>query len=173
MTTKTCQKIIKSNVAKLSEAVGTFIPKLRCREVAVSWTSWEVLADKNVTTICKNFFANWKRTTEFKVSTTYCDTSLVPKECRLTRSRFHKHFTRAFFAWNSFVQLFSSYILAKKTLSYKKLMARTLMKLTTGLDFINILCATVAYKRTLHTFFLITVWLCNFFVKEYWHKSCS
>ncbi len=91
-TTKTCQRIIKSNVEKLSAVAVTSTPKWRCRGAVVSWTSSEVPADKNVITICKNFSVNWKKTTECKVSTTYCDTSLALKECRSSRSQFQQTF---------------------------------------------------------------------------------
>jgi len=40
-------------------------------------------------------------------------------------------------------------------------------------DFINILGAPFLYKSILHSFSLITVWLCTILAKEYWHKSCS
>jgi len=40
-----------------------------------------------------------------------------------------------------------------------------LMKLTPGVNFINILGEIFSYKSTLHSFYLMTVWLCNFFGK--------
>jgi len=42
---------------------------------------------------------------------------------------------------------------------------RVLMKLTPGVNFINILSANFSYKSTLHSFSLITVWPCNYLSK--------
>jgi len=53
--------------------------------------------------------------------------------------QFDQHFMKAFFVQKSFRQLFSSYVLAKKALSYEKSARKMLMKLTPGVDFINIL----------------------------------
>jgi hypothetical protein len=44
--------------------------------------------------------------------------------------QFHHHFTRVFFVRKFFAQLFSSYVLVKKRLSYKKHASKMLMKLT-------------------------------------------
>ncbi len=41
-----------------------------------------------------------------------------------------------------------------------------------GVNFTNILWAAVSCKSVLRSFSLITVWLCNFLMKEYWCKSC-
>jgi len=41
-----------------------------------------------------------------------------------------------------------------------------------GVNFINILHAPFSYKSALHSFSIITVWLCNFLAQEYWRKSC-
>jgi len=46
-----------------------------------------------------------------------------------TLSQFRQHFTRAFFIHKCFEQLFSSYILTKKALSYEKHAHKMLMKL--------------------------------------------
>ncbi len=40
-----------------------------------------------------------------------------------------------------------------------------------GVNFINILHLPFWYKSVLRSFSLVTVWLCNFFVQEYWYKS--
>jgi len=45
------------------------------------------------------------------------------------------------------------------------------MKLTPGFDFINIYRADYLRKRRLCSFSLLTVWLCSFLAKEYYHKS--
>jgi len=42
-----------------------------------------------------------------------------------------------------------------------------------GVNFINILLKPFLYKSALRSFFLITVWLCNFLAQEYQLKSCS
>jgi len=71
---------------------------------------------------------------------------------------------------------FSSYVLALNELSYEKFAHLTLMKLTAGVNFTNTLLVPFSNKsalQSLESFFsLITVWLCNFLVKEYWCKSC-
>jgi len=36
----------------------------------------------------------------------------------------------------------------------------------------NILRLPFLYKRALHSFSLVTVWLCNFLLQEYWRTSC-
>jgi len=41
-----------------------------------------------------------------------------------------------------------------------------------GINFTNILRAAFLYESALHSFSLITVWLCNFLRKEYCHKMC-
>ncbi len=41
-----------------------------------------------------------------------------------------------------------------------------------GVNLINNLCKPFLYKSALHSFSLITVWPCNFLVKEYWRISC-
>jgi len=41
-----------------------------------------------------------------------------------------------------------------------------LMKLTAGVNFINILCVCFAYKSALHSFSLLKIWLCNFWQKN-------
>jgi hypothetical protein len=44
---------------------------------------------------------------------------------------------------------------------------------TPGVKFTNILQAACWHKSVLHTFYLITVWLCIFLEKEYQHKSLT
>jgi len=44
--------------------------------------------------------------------------------------------------------------------------ARTVLKLTQGFNFINISQAPFSYKGVLHSFSLVTVWLCNFLAQE-------
>ncbi len=66
-----------------------------------------------------------------------------------TRCHFHQRFLRAFFVRTSFWQLFSSYIrlgLGAKIL-YKKCARLTLMKLTTGVNFINVLSTRFSYEN--------------------------
>ncbi len=46
--------------------------------------------------------------------------------------KFHQHFMLPFFIRKCFAQLFSSYVFAKKALSYEKHMRKMLMKLTPG-----------------------------------------
>jgi len=48
-----------------------------------------------------------------------------------------------------------------------------LMKLTTGVNFINILLAHFLYERVLLSFSLIKVWFCIFLAKEYWHNIAA
>ena len=42
-----------------------------------------------------------------------------------------------------------------------------------GFNFNNILHAAFSYESVCTAFSLVTVWLCNFLVPKYWHKSCS
>jgi hypothetical protein len=46
-----------------------------------------------------------------------------------------------------------------------------LMKLTPGVNFINILQEPFSNKSALHSFSLITIWLWNFLSKEYLQKA--
>ncbi len=48
-----------------------------------------------------------------------------------------------------------------------KAVHRTLMKLSPGVNFTNIMRAAFYTKVFLHSFSLITVWICNFSAKEY------
>ncbi len=43
---------------------------------------------------------------------------------------------------------------------------------TTGFNLTKILQAAYSYKSVLRSFNVITVWVCNFWVKGNWHKSC-
>jgi len=54
-----------------------------------------------------------------------------------------------------------------------KAVCRTLMKLSPGVNFINILRSTFLYASVLCGFSLVTVCLCDFLVKGFWCKSCS
>ncbi len=47
-----------------------------------------------------------------------------------------------------------------------------MVKLTEGVDFINILCAPFLYKNALSSFSQITVWPSNFLANKYLCKSC-
>jgi len=58
-----------------------------------------------------------------------CHGTPVEKHCRQS----HQHFTCAFFVQKCYAQLFSSYILAKKALSYEKRAHKMFMKFTPGL----------------------------------------
>ncbi len=88
----------------------------------------------------------------------------------LTRCQFHQHFPRAFFVRKSFLAAFSSYVLPLAKNSYEKIACKML---TVGVNFINILHAPFSYKRALHSFSFLTVWLSNLLGKKYWCKSCS
>jgi len=48
----------------------------------------------------------------------------------------------------------------------KKIARNVLMKLTEGFNFTNILLQPFLYKSVLHTFTVITVWLCDFLAKR-------
>ncbi len=41
-----------------------------------------------------------------------------------------------------------------------------------GVNFTKMLCAAFLYKSALHSFSLLTFWLCYSFAKEYWCKIC-
>jgi len=43
------------------------------------------------------------------------------------------------------------------------------MKLTASVNVINILRWPFLYKSVLHSFSLVTVWLCNYLEQEYWN----
>jgi hypothetical protein len=48
-------------------------------------------------------------------------------------------------------------------------MART----SSGVNFTNILQAAFSYESFLRTFYVLTIWVCNFLAKGFGHKSCS
>jgi hypothetical protein len=50
---------------------------------------------------------------------------------------------------------------------------KMLMKFLLGVNFIKILCKPVLYKSVLHSFSLVTVWLCIFLAKEYRGKKAA
>jgi len=52
-----------------------------------------------------------------------------------------------------------------------KAACKMLVKLTKGVNFINILSAHFSYKSELSSFSLITVLLCDFLAKGYWQKK--
>jgi len=49
--------------------------------------------------------------------------------------------------------------------SYEKCGQKTLMKLTAGVNFTNILQAAFSHKSVLQGFYVLTVWLCNILAK--------
>ncbi len=52
------------------------------------------------------------------------------------------------------------------------LLVKRLMKLTLGINFTKILKSSFFLRNCFLEFSLITIWICNFFLQEYWHKSC-
>jgi hypothetical protein len=40
-------------------------------------------------------------------------------------------------------------------------------------NFTYILQAAFSYQSSLRTFYVLTIWVCNFLAKGFWHKSCS
>ncbi len=73
--------------------------------------------------------------------------------------QFHQRFfLRAFFRTNIVSAAFSSYVFALAKNSYKKRAKKTLVKLTTGDNFTNILCAHFSYKSASRSFSLVTFW---------------
>jgi hypothetical protein len=40
-------------------------------------------------------------------------------------------------------------------------------------NFTYILQAAFSYQSSLRTFYLLTIWICNFLAKGFWCKSCS
>ncbi len=46
-----------------------------------------------------------------------------------------------------------------------------LVKLTSGVNFINILHEKFSYESALCSFSLVKFWLCNFLAQKYWLKS--
>jgi hypothetical protein len=40
-------------------------------------------------------------------------------------------------------------------------------------NFTNILQAAFSYQSSLCTFYVLTIWVCIFFAKGFWCKSCS
>jgi len=75
-----------------------------------------------------------------------------PTDGKTFRCQFHQHYTHEYFVRTSF----SSYVLALNKLSYEKRARITLMKLTTGVNFINIFCAPFSYKSVfLHSLSLV------------------
>ncbi len=100
--------------------------------------------------------------------------SWLPNRCQ-----FYQHFTRKFFVWNCIFGAKILYQSASRSFAifgtkilYEKSVRKTLMKLMAGVNFTNILLVPFLYKSVLHCYYLITIWLCNFWVKEYHCKSC-
>jgi hypothetical protein len=42
-----------------------------------------------------------------------------------------------------------------------------------GVNVTNILRAAFSYESFLRSFYVLTIWFCNFLMKGFWHKSCS
>jgi len=42
-----------------------------------------------------------------------------------------------------------------------------------GVNFTNILRAAFSYESFLRSFYVLTIWVCNFLAKGFWRKSCS
>jgi hypothetical protein len=40
-------------------------------------------------------------------------------------------------------------------------------------NFTNILRAAFSYQSSLHSFYVLTIWVCNFLAKGFWRKSYS
>jgi hypothetical protein len=49
---------------------------------------------------------------------------------------------------------------------------KMLVKLTPGVNFTNIKQAAFSYQSFLRSLYVLTIWVCNFLVKGFWHKSC-
>jgi len=49
---------------------------------------------------------------------------------------------------------------------------RSLIVITSAVNFTSILKAVFLYKSILPSISLLSVWLCKFLTKEYWRKSC-
>jgi len=89
-------------------------------------------------------------------------------------SQFHQHFTQKVFVQKYFAQLslvtfqlcnfWRQNIGAKCTL-------KMLMKLTIGVNFINILLIKFSYISASHSFSLVAFWLCNFWRKNIGEKA--
>ncbi len=73
-------------------------------------------------------------------------------------SRFHQRFFACFFRTNVVLAAFSSYVPALSKILYEKFAQKTLVKLTTGDNFTNMLCAHFSYKSALRSFSLVTFW---------------
>jgi len=101
----------------------------------------------------------------------FAETRIIREKLRLEflgtssiRCQFHQHFTCSFFVRTSFRQIFYSYIWLGTKISYKKRARLTLMKLTPGVNFINILrtaflCADLkSAKKTFKLSVLLHFW---------------
>jgi hypothetical protein len=44
---------------------------------------------------------------------------------------------------------------------------------TPGVNFTNILQAAFSYESFLCSFYVLTIWVCNFLAEGFWRKSCS
>jgi hypothetical protein len=49
----------------------------------------------------------------------------------------------------------------------------SILSICPGVNFANILQAAFSYKSFLHSCCVLTIWVCNFFVKGFWRKRCS
>jgi len=51
--------------------------------------------------------------------------------------------------------------------------ALTVVIYTPGVNFTNILRAAFCILVFLRSFYVLTIWVCNFLAKGFWRKSCS
>jgi len=96
----------------------------------------------------------------------------IRRIARAARCRFHQRFcerfSRAFFVRMSF----SSYILVTYKKSAQKTRAKTLVKSTPGVNFINILSVRFSYKSLLSSFYLLRVLLWTNFCTKNLRVQC-
>ncbi len=50
---------------------------------------------------------------------------------------------------------------------------KMLVKLTPGVNFTIIVRAAFLYKGFLCSYYVLTIWVCNFLAEGFWRKSCS
>jgi len=74
----------------------------------------------------------------------------------LFRCKFHQHFLHVFFVVTLFWQLFTSYIWPGAKILYERFVRLILMKLTTGVNFINVKHANFSFESLFSSFSLVT-----------------
>jgi hypothetical protein len=80
------------------------------------------------------------------------------------RCQFHQHFMSSFC---------TTILLANNYKPKLQALKNCAKNFGMTVNFTNILPAAFSYQSSLHTFHVLTSWICNFLAKGFWRKSCS